>query len=190
MPSDLNQSVKNNVKAITAPLSENQTMKTFNITTLVKEVRPDELDSADRELIEAAKQATARSYAPYSKFHVGAAIRMADGRIVTGSNQENAAYPSGTCAERTAAYWASSQYPGMAMKKIAVAAWTRQGHDSATPDAECFQAMPISPCGACRQALLEYETLYGPIEVLLYGADKTYVLPSIKSLLPFSFTEF
>ena len=162
-------------------------MKTFNITTTAREVQPDELSLDDRELIEAAREATARSYAPYSKFHVGAAIRMADGRIVTGSNQENAAYPSSMCAERTAAYWAAAQYPGTAMKKIAIAAWTRLGHGENTPDSDCFQAMPISPCGACRQALLEYETLYGPIEVLLYGAEKTYILPSVKSLLPFSF---
>ncbi|MDE6681304.1 MAG: cytidine deaminase, partial [Muribaculaceae bacterium] len=92
-------------------------MKTFNITTTAREVQPDELSLDDRELIEAAREATARSYAPYSKFHVGAAIRMADGRIVTGSNQENAAYPSSMCAERTAAYWAAAQYPGTAMKK-------------------------------------------------------------------------
>lgn len=140
----------------------------------------DELSEEDRELIDRAKEMTRTSYAPYSKFHVGAAIRMDNGTIVRGSNQENAAYPSGTCAERTACYQASALNPGMPMKKIAVAAWL-DGH---------FQGKPISPCGACRQALLEYEALHGPIEVLLYGDDEIYVLPSVKTLLPFSFTEF
>lgn len=165
-------------------------MKEITIQTIVKECQPDELDAQDRELIEAAKQATTRSYAPYSKFHVGAAIRMADGSIVTGSNQENAAYPSGTCAERTAAYYANAAYPGLAMKKIAVAAWTRLGRDASLPDGKCFQSNPISPCGSCRQALLEYETLHGDIEVLLYGQDRTIIFPSVKSLLPYCFTEF
>lgn len=165
-------------------------MKEFTITALVKELSADELSAADRELVEAAKAATSRSYAPYSKFHVGAAIRMADGSIVAGSNQENAAYPSGTCAERTAAYYASAAYPGLAMKKIAVAASTRDGRPEGLPADDYFQALPISPCGACRQALLEYEKLYGPMEVILYGREKIYIFPSIKSLLPFSFTEF
>lgn len=137
-----------------------------------------------------ARKASLRSYAPYSRFHVGAAILMADGSVVRGSNQENAAYPSGTCAERTAAYYASASYPGMAMKCIAVAAWTREGHPEGTPAEECWQKLPISPCGACRQALLEYETLHGDIQVLLTGADRCYLFPSVKSLLPFSFTEF
>lgn len=165
-------------------------MKEFTITTLIKECQPEELSEADRTLIEAAKEATSRSYAPYSKFHVGAAILMEDGSIVTGSNQENAAYPSGLCAERTAAFYASSAYPGMAMKKIAVAAWTQLNRPEGLTHDDYFQTSPISPCGACRQALLEYETLHGPIEVILYGRDNTYILPSIASLLPFCFTEF
>lgn len=165
-------------------------MKEFKITTLINEYRLDELSDDDRALVEAAKEATRRSYAPYSKFHVGAAIRMADGSIATGSNQENAAYPSSLCAERTAAYHASSANPGMAMKKIAIAAWTKLGRPDDLPYEEYFQAEPISPCGACRQALLEYETLYGPMEVILYGREKTYVIPSVSALLPFSFTEF
>lgn len=165
-------------------------MKEFTITALVKECTVDELPTADRELVDAAREATRRSYAPYSKFHVGAAIRMADGSIVTGSNQENAAYPSGTCAERTAAFYASASHPGMAMKKIAIAAWTKLNRPADLPWEEYFQGMPISPCGACRQVLLEYETLHGKIEVILNGREKTYIFPSVASLLPFSFTEF
>lgn len=155
-------------------------MKTIRLETEVKAYAYDELSDEDRRLVDEAKRMTATSYAPYSRFHVGAAILMADGSVATGSNQENAAYPSGTCAERTAAYHASAVKPGVAMKKIAVAAWTGGR----------FQGRPISPCGACRQALAEYEKLYGPIEVLLYGEECVYVLPSVASLLPLTFTEF
>lgn len=160
------------------------------IITIIKECRPDELGKEDRELVEAAKTATAGAYAPYSHFHVGAAIRMADGTITSGANQENAAFPSSLCAERTAVYHASATHPGVAMKKIAIAAWTRLHRSPDTPDSECFQGMPISPCGACRQALLEYEHRFGPIEVILFGTEKCYVFPSVASLLPYSFTDF
>lgn len=165
-------------------------MKEKEIKTVIKECQLDELPAEDRELVERAKAMTRTSYVPYSHFHVGAAIRMDNGEIVTGSNQENAAYPSGTCAERTACFYASAKYPGMPMKKIAIAAWTRLHEPDETPDSECFQHSPISPCGSCRQALLEYEAKHGPIEVILYGLDHTYVLPSVASLLPLCFTEF
>ncbi len=137
-----------------------------------------------------ARKASLGSYAPYSKFHVGAAILMADGSIQTGSNQENAAFPSGLCAERTAAFHASAASPGMPMKAIAVAAWTRLGLPDDTPASRCMTRTPISPCGACRQSLLEYETLHGPIRVLLLGAREALLFPSVKSLLPYSFSEF
>lgn len=165
-------------------------MKEKNITTIIKECSYDELGAADRELVDTAKAMTRNSYAPYSKFHVGAAIRMDDGTIVRGANQENAAYPSGTCAERTAVFQASALYPGRRMTKIAIAAWTRLGQPDDLPDGLCFQHEPISPCGACRQALLEYEHKLGPMEVILYGLDRIYILPSVESLLPLSFTDF
>lgn len=165
-------------------------MKEFEITIPVREYENAELPEAERRLVEAAKEATRTSRAPYSRFHVGAAILMADGSVVAGSNQENAAYPSGICAERTAAYHASASHPGMAMKKIAIAAWTKLHAPEGLPWEEYFQESPISPCGACRQALLEYEAAYGEIEVILYGRRKTYVFPSVASLLPFSFTDF
>lgn len=164
-------------------------MKEKKIEITYKAVEPKELTAEDRELIDRAKDMTFRSYAPYSRFHVGAAIRMADGSIVAGSNQENAAYPSGICAERNACWQASALNPGMAMKKIAIAA-RNIGIFDGQPEKAPFQTQPISPCGACRQALLEYEHLNGPIEVILYGAETTYIFPSISSLLPFSFTEF
>lgn len=155
-------------------------METKQIITEVRVYGYEDLGEEDRLLVDKAKEMTSRSYAPYSEFHVGAAILMANGNIVLGANQENAAYPSGTCAERTACYQASALYPGVAMKKIAIAAWTRGD----------FQSEPVSPCGACRQALLEYEHKYGAMEVLLYGKEKVYVLPSIASLLPLCFAEF
>ena len=165
-------------------------MKELKIEIPVKEMTYDELSAEDRELVDAAREATRASYTPYSRFHVGAAIRMADGSIHIGSNQENAAYPSGICAERTAAWHASTMRPDMAMKKIAIAAWTKLHSPEGLPWEKYFQATPISPCGACRQALLEYEARDGEIEVILYGRDRCFVFPSIASLLPFSFTEF
>lgn len=165
-------------------------MNEKKITTLIRECGYEELGEADRRLVDAAREATRNSYAPYSKFHVGAAILMEGGEIVCGSNQENAAFSSGTCAERSACFYASAHYPGRRMVKIAIAAWTRLHHDDEAPWEECFQALPISPCGSCRQALLEYETLYGPMEVILYGREKVYILPSVSSLLPLCFTEF
>lgn len=165
-------------------------MEIKNITIPIKVYQPGELPEEDLKLVEAARKATVSSYAPYSRFHVGAAILMDNGEIVMGSNQENAAFSSGTCAERSACFYASAKYPGVKMRKIAIAAWTRLHHPETDPDELCFQGKPISPCGSCRQALLEYEALYGDIEVILFGLEETYVLPSVKSLLPFSFTEF
>ena len=163
-------------------------MKQIEIKTLIRESRPEELSDIDRKLVDTAKEATRRAYAPFSKYNVGAAILLDNGTIVEGSNQENAAYPSGLCAERTAAFYASSSYPGMPFKKIAIAAWIDPGKDNDWE--EGFQKHPVSPCGGCRQALLEYEHLYGDVEVLLYGSEKIYILPSIKSLLPLAFTDF
>ena len=165
-------------------------MKEKELTINIKVCDYSELNPQDRHLVDEAKEATRRSLASYSGFHVGAAILMDNGEIITGSNQENAAYSSGTCAERSACFYASARYPGVAMKKIAIAAWTRLHGKEDAPFEECFQEIPISPCGACRQALLEYEALYGPIEVILYGRKETYILPSVSALLPLCFTEF
>lgn len=170
-------------------------MKEIKITALIASYTPDEVPARYCDLIDAAKAATLRSYAPYSHFHVGAAIRLENGEMVCGSNQENAAFSSGTCAERSACFYASSQYPGVPFKQIAIAAFAEpvdaQGHHVAVSEGNVpFQKQPISPCGSCRQALLEYEAHHGDIEVILFGADVVYVLPSIKSLLPLCFTEF
>lgn len=165
-------------------------MKEKKIVTVIKECSYDELDAERRRLVDEAKRMAVKSFAPYSKFHVGAAILMDNGEICLGSNQENAAYPSSMCAERTAVYHASAVMPGVPMRKLAIAAWTREGHPDTDSDEACFQKQPISPCGACRQALLEYEVKYGPMEVILYGSECCYIFPSVASLLPFCFTEF
>ena len=165
-------------------------MKELKIEIPFRSYQYDELPEADRRLIDAAKQGTYRSFAPYSNFFVGAAIQMANGEIVSGSNQENAAYPSGLCAERTTAFYASSRYPGVGMTTIAVAARCAAQFPEGTPQDRIFQKQPISPCAACRQSLLEYEHLYGPMRVLLYGADEIFEFPSIASLIPYCFTDF
>lgn len=141
-----------------------------------------ELTNEQRALIDEAESATRRSYAPYSRFNVGAAILLDNGVTVTGANQENAAFPSGTCAERTAAYYAHATYPDARFKAIAITARNAAG--------DLLKA-PCAPCGACRQALLEYETLAGQnVEVILAGTDEVLILPSVRSLLPVAFTEF
>ncbi len=157
-------------------------MKKLEIKVPVEELEYSELSADEAALVEEARQATYRSYAPYSKFRVGAAIALDNGCTVAGANQENVAYPSGTCAERTACYYAHAQYPDAHFRTIAIAARGIDGEF--TPDV-------IAPCGACRQALLEYENLAGAnVRVLLVGADKIYVLPSVQSLLPLAFVKF
>lgn len=157
-------------------------MKTFEVKATVEELTYDELSAKELELVNLAREATRRSYAPYSHFCVGAAILLSNGEIITGANQENAAYPSGTCAERSACYYAGATYPDAKFEAIAVAARGTDGE---------FVAEPCSPCGACRQALLQYELLAGKgVKVLLVGRDKVYRMQSVRSLLPFAFTEF
>lgn len=157
-------------------------MKDIEIIVPVQAKSYGELDATERRLVDAARKAVDGSYAPYSNFHVGAAILLANGEIATGANQENVAYPSGTCAERSACFWAGANYPGVSFDMIAIAAVGTDGLP--TP-------RPTAPCGACRQALLEYETLAGHnVPVLLAGAEEVYRLPSVKSLLPLAFTEF
>lgn len=156
-------------------------MHKIDITTTIESWAPDELPAELSILVEAAKKATDSSYTPYSRFHVGAALLLADGSIITGANQENAAFGAGTCAERAALYAASSSHPGIPIVRIAIAA---------REETKGWTVNPISPCGICRQALMEVENLHGPIQVILTGRDEIYVAPSVASLLPFCFTEF
>lgn len=153
-------------------------MRNLTIQSIIKVCQYNELNEEDKTLIDAAKEATGRSYAPYSRFSVGAAALLANGQIVTGSNQENAAYPSGLCAERTTLFYANSQYPDAAVKTLAVAARTEKD----------FIDNPIPPCGACRQVVLETEKRYSQaIRIILYGKKEIYIMEGIKDLLPLSF---
>lgn len=157
-------------------------MKTIDLITPILSAQYEELTPEQQHLVDDARSANQRSYAPYSKFNVGAAILLSNGAVVTGANQENAAFPSGTCAERSACFYAGANYPDAKFEKIAIAARGTDGNE--TPQ-------PVAPCGACRQALLEYEKLAGhEVEVILVGRDSIYILPSVKSLLPLSFSEF
>ena len=154
-------------------------MKTLTIETLIQVYAYHELSAEERELTKSALEATHRSYAPYSNFHVGAAVLLENGTIVTGTNQENMAYPSGLCAERTALFYANSQYPEVAVKALAIVARDVDG---------VTNRYVISPCGACRQVMVETEKRFGkPIRVLLCGAEEVYVCESAASLLPLSF---
>ncbi|MEH0158497.1 cytidine deaminase [Limibacter armeniacum] len=137
-----------------------------------------ELPSSFQKLVRRAEEASSLAYAPYSKFNVGAAMLLEDGEIVVASNQENAAYPSGMCAERSAVYWIGGNRPGKKIEMIAVVA---------RPDNKDFVA--VSPCGSCRQALLEYEYKQGePIRMIMQTEGGAYlVADSMKSLLPVTF---
>ncbi len=153
-------------------------MEEVQITVQVQVFSLEELSAEDRSLVEAAKEMTTTSYSPYSHFQVGAALRLRDGQVFLGSNQENAAFPTGICAERTAFFAASANAANVPPVCIAIAAKTG-GH---------FLSQPIAPCGQCRQALLESETRFGqPIRVLLYGTEGTYVVSSVRELLPLTF---
>ena len=153
-------------------------MKELKQQVIIRKYQFEELTDSDKRLIEAAKEATKRSYAPYSHFNVGAAAMLDDDTIVTGSNQENAAYPSGLCAERTTLFHAASEYPDKAVTTLAIAASNSEG----------FTVQPVTPCGACRQVMLEAEQRHHrPIRMLMYGTACIYETRGTKDLLPLSF---
>lgn len=137
-----------------------------------------ELTQVEQELAKAAILATKTSYAPYSRFNVGAAILLDNGKVISGSNQENAASPSGLCAERVAFFTAGAQYPGVPVRMLAVAA----GPDGTICD------NPATPCGACRQVMAEYQKLAGaPISIMLVGNSKIMCFEKVDDILPFIF---
>jgi cytidine deaminase len=155
-------------------------MKEINIEIKIQFFQLEELSKEDQELVTVAKKATANSYAKYSHFNVGAALRLADGRIIMGANQENAAFPSGLCAERTAIFAAQANYPDQAIDTLAIAAKNVNG----------FTGEPVTPCGACRQVILEIEDRYQhPVRILLYGTNGVYQMHSVKDLMPLSFVD-
>lgn len=153
-------------------------MKEIGLHIKIHFYEMEELPKEERELVESAIAATDHAYAKYSNFRVGAAIRLSDGSVMIGANQENAAFPSGLCAERTAIFAAQAQYPEKAIRMLAVAARNENG----------LLKEPVTPCGSCRQVMLEVEDRYQqPMKVLLYGTDGVYVIDSAKDMVPLSF---
>lgn len=139
----------------------------------------DHLQEGDKKLYEAALEARENAYAPYSEFSVGCALLLENGEIVKGSNQENAAYPSGLCAERTAIFWTSANYPNVAIKKMFVIGAPQN----------TLSDIPIPPCGSCRQSILEYEAKQAnPIELFFSSVTGEVIqVHAVRDLLPFSF---
>lgn len=148
-----------------------QYVVSVDVFTNEKQVPPE-----DAKLLKEAEKAMGNAYAPYSQFKVGAAVLLENGKVVTGNNQENAAYPSGLCAERVALFFASSQFPGVAVKTMAVVC-------------DAPGNTPVSPCGACRQVMAEYEQLAGKKMriVLSSTGGKIYVAQGVETFLPFMF---
>ena len=141
----------------------------------------EEMDPQDQEVVKAAIEAQKGSYAPYSNFNVGAAVRLEDGTIVKGANQENAAYPSGLCAERTAMFAAGATYPGVPMTTLAIV-----GGFGFT-----LSETPCTPCGGCRQVMAEYQTTgKRPLSVIMFGTEKTWKFEKVDDILPFIFDSF
>lgn len=136
------------------------------------------MSAQDQELIAAAHEARKGSYSPYSNFQVGAALRLENGVIVKGANQENAAYPSGLCAERTAMFWAGANYPEVPFDTLAISA-----SDHGEP---CD--FPATPCGNCRQVMAEYQKKYGrPLKLILAGEKLIQKFEKVEDVLPFVF---
>lgn len=155
-------------------------MKEIVLKSTVEFCSLDELSADARALVRKAIEATDNSYAPYSHFHVGAALRLADGSEFTGANQENAAFSVTMCAERSAIFAAQSQCPAQPVVALAIAARNREG----------LLREPITPCGSCRQVILEMEQRYGsPVRIYLYGTSGVYVIGSVRDLLPLSFVD-
>ncbi len=139
----------------------------------------EDLPVAEKELVENAMEAAKNAYAPYSAFNVGAAVLLENGEIISGNNQENAAYPSGLCAERVALFYANAKYPDTAVKAIAVVAM-KEGK---------IVPSVVTPCGNCRQAMLETETRFKhPIKVIMGSQRGYWIVNNAKNLLPLSFT--
>lgn len=152
--------------------------KEFNIKFEIIASQSD-LNEIERKLFETASEARNKAYANYSNFYVGCAILLENGEIISGSNQENAAYPSGLCAERTAIFWTSANFPNVKIKKLFVIGAPKDALASA----------PIPPCGSCRQSILEYEVRQGEnIEIYFASLNgEICKTKSIRDLLPFSF---
>lgn len=157
-------------------------MKDLELKIQIRECQLDELSPEEQQLVAKAIASTDNSYAKYSHFHVGAALLLENGVVLPGCNQENAAFPAGLCAERSAIFAAGAQYPDVAVTTLAIAARNPQGE---------LTEEPVSPCGTCRQVMIETETRFKrPIRILLYGRRRIFVMDGIRHLMPLSFTEF
>jgi cytidine deaminase len=156
-------------------------MKTTEIRIVVQEFENIvELPVNEQILLQEARRITSKAYAPYSGFHVGAAVLLENGMTVTGNNQENSAYPSGLCAERVALFYANANFPDFGVKTIAISA-AKNG---------VLVNEPVKPCGSCRQALAETEVRFkSPIRIILDGQGGILVLNGVSSLLPLSFSK-
>ena len=149
-------------------------------TTIYEYDSVEELNETEQILIQESKNIVKNAYAPYSKFSVGAAVLLENGEIITGTNQENAAYPSGLCAERVALFYANSKFPNVPIVAIAISAFTN----------DKFLESPVPPCGACRQVIIETETRFEkPIKIILVSQTKITVVEDAKTLLPLNFDE-
>jgi len=152
-------------------------LNSFKIQITVRSLSYSALSPEQSLLSDQAKDVAHRAYAPYSHFRVGTAVALINGTIVTGSNQENAAYPSGMCAERVALYAVGAQYSGVTIKALAIFSLNNSATDHI-----------ISPCGACRQVMLQSERRQlSPIEIMLCGPDSVLILDSAECLLPLPF---
>jgi len=157
-------------------------MELQNLLSTIQVCSLEELNAEEQKAIELAIEGTNRSYTPYSHFHVGAGVILNNGSEFVGCNQENAAFPAGLCAERTALFAAGAQFPEEPVKILAIAA---RGTDGVLTEE------PVSPCGTCRQVIIETETRFQQqVVILLYGKKCIYRVEGIRQLMPLSFTEF
>ncbi|MDX9747076.1 MAG: cytidine deaminase [Paludibacter sp.] len=150
------------------------------ITTHLNVYHFTELEPEIQVLVNKAKEQFQKAYAPYSRFHVGAAVLLENGALFEGNNQENSAYPSGLCAERVALFYAHAQFPDVPVKAIAIAAYTKGS----------IVETPITPCGSCRQVMVESESRFNhPFDIYMIGRTQIYHVAGISQLLPLQFSE-
>lgn len=150
------------------------------LTTIFEYDSTDDFTKSEQILIEKAKEAAKKAYAPYSKFNVGACVLLENGAMIPANNQENAAYPSGMCAERNAIFYANGIYPDVAVTTLAITAMNDNG----------TVPTPVPPCGSCRQVLLETEMRFKkPIKIILVGKNKIQVVHNVSQLLPLNFVK-
>ncbi|MCK4662785.1 MAG: cytidine deaminase [Bacteroidales bacterium] len=155
-------------------------MKKFEIKSTIYEYDSiNDLAKEEKILIKKAREAAKKSYAPYSNFNVGACVLLENGEYFQGNNQENAAYPSGLCAERVALFYVNSKFPDIPVKAIAISVYSNSA----------YLDIPVPPCGSCRQVILETEMRFNsPIKIILAGEKKIQIINSIKDLLPLNFS--